>query len=55
MNQAISAVALAHYTDAQTATAFSVTQQLVTSAWSIVLAVILVLTVFGWTNGRAHS
>jgi len=53
VNQAISAVALAHYTDAQTATAFSVTQQLVTTAWSVVLAVILVLTVFGWTNGRA--
>ena len=53
VNQAISAVALARYTDAQTATAFSVTQQLVTTAWSIVLAVIMVLTVFGWTNGRA--
>jgi hypothetical protein len=30
-----------------------VAQQLVTTAWSVTLAVILVLAVFGWTNGRA--
>src|SRR5262245_43267385 len=53
VNQAISAVALADYTDAQTATAFSVAQQLVTTAWNITLAVVFVLAVFGWTNGRA--
>jgi hypothetical protein len=53
VNQAISAIALADYTDAQTATAFSVAQQPVTTAWNVVLAVVLVLIVFGWTNGRA--
>ena len=52
MNQAMSAIALADYTDAPTATAFSVAQQLVTTAWNVVLAV-LVLIVSGWTNGRA--
>jgi uncharacterized membrane protein YbhN (UPF0104 family) len=53
VNQAISAVALADYTDAQTATAYSVAQQLVTTAWGVLLALVLLLTVFGWTNGRA--
>jgi uncharacterized membrane protein YbhN (UPF0104 family) len=53
VTQAISAVALADYTDAQTATAYSLAQQLVMTAWNVVFAVILVLLVFGWTNGRA--
>ena len=53
VTQAISAVALSDYTDAVTATAYSVTQQLVTTGWNVAYAVILVLLVFGWTNGRA--
>jgi uncharacterized membrane protein YbhN (UPF0104 family) len=53
VSQAISAVALNDYTDAQTATAYSLAQQLVMTAWNVVFAVILVLLVFGWTNGRA--
>jgi hypothetical protein len=53
VNEAVSVVALAHYTDAQTATAFSVAQHLVGTSWSILFALILVTTVFGWTNGRA--
>jgi uncharacterized membrane protein YbhN (UPF0104 family) len=53
VTQAISAVALADYTDPQTATAYSLAQQLVMTAWNIAFAVILVLLVFGWTNGRA--
>ncbi len=53
VTQAINAVALSDYTDAQTATAYSLTQQLVMTAWNIVFAVLLVLVVFGWTNGRA--
>ena len=51
--QAISVVALRDYTDAQTATAYSVAQQLVTTAWNVAFALVLVLTVFGWTDGRA--
>jgi uncharacterized membrane protein YbhN (UPF0104 family) len=53
VTQAISAVALKDYTDAQTATAYSVAQQVVMTAWNVAFAVILVLLVFGWTNGRA--
>src|SRR5262245_1909433 len=53
VTQAINAVALSDYTDAQTATAYSLAQQLVMTAWNVVFAVILVLIVFGWTNGRA--
>ena len=53
VSQAISAVALSDFTDAQTATAYSLAQQLVLTAWNVVFAVILVLLVFGWTNGRA--
>jgi hypothetical protein len=53
VTQAISVVALRDYADPQTATAYSVSQQLVTTAWNVGFALILVLTVFGWTNGRA--
>jgi uncharacterized membrane protein YbhN (UPF0104 family) len=53
VNEAVSVVALAHYTDSQTATAFAVAQHLVGTAWSILFALILVTTVFGWTDGRA--
>jgi uncharacterized membrane protein YbhN (UPF0104 family) len=53
VTQAISVVALHDYTDAQTATAYSVAHQLVGTAWGLSLAIILVLSVFGWTDGRA--
>jgi len=53
VNEAVSVVALSHYTDAQTATAFAVDQHLVGTAWNIVFALILVPVVFGWRNGEA--
>ena len=53
VTQAVTAVALKDYTDAQTATAYSVANQLLSTGWKIAFALILVLTVFGWTNGRA--
>jgi uncharacterized membrane protein YbhN (UPF0104 family) len=53
VNEAVSVVALADYTDAQTATAFSVAQQLISTGWNVIFALILVLTVFGWTSGKA--
>jgi hypothetical protein len=40
-------------TDAETATAYSVAQQLVTTAWNIAFALVLVVHVFGWTGGKA--
>jgi uncharacterized membrane protein YbhN (UPF0104 family) len=53
VNQAINAASLHEVTDPATATAYSVSQQLITTAWNIVFAVVLVLAVFGWTGGRA--
>jgi uncharacterized membrane protein YbhN (UPF0104 family) len=53
VNEAVSVVALRDYTDAQTASAYAVAQQLVGTSWSLALALILVLTVFGWTDGKA--
>lgn len=53
VNEAVGVVALKHYTDPQTATAFSVAQHLVGTAWNIVFALILVPAVFGWRNGEA--
>ncbi|MDX6411528.1 MAG: glycosyltransferase AglD [Gaiellaceae bacterium] len=53
VNEAVTVVALARYTDAQTATAFSVEQHLVGTGWNVLFALILVSTVFGWRNGEA--
>jgi hypothetical protein len=39
-------------TDATTATAYSVSQQLVTTAWNIIFGVALMVWVFGWTGGK---
>jgi phosphatidylinositol alpha-mannosyltransferase len=52
VNQAINAVALDDVTDTATATAYSLGQQLVTTAWNILLAIVLVSFVFGWHGGR---
>lgn len=53
VTQAANVAALSDYTDATTATAYSVAQQLVTTAWNITFAVILVVVFFGWTGGKA--
>jgi hypothetical protein len=53
LNEAMSVVALAHYTDAQTAAAFAVGQHFFGTASSILVALILVPAVFGWKNGEA--
>ena len=34
------------------ATAYSAAQQLITTAWNVVFAVIMVCWVFGWSGGR---
>ena len=52
VTQALNSVALSGSTDTATATAYSISQQLVTSAWNIVLAVALVSWVFGWSGGK---
>ncbi len=53
VTQAMNSAALSGSTDAATATAYSIGQQLIVSAWDVVLAVILVCWVFGWSGGKA--
>jgi uncharacterized membrane protein YbhN (UPF0104 family) len=52
VTQALNSVALSGSTDAATATAYSISQQLVTTAWNVILAVIMVSWVFGWRGGK---
>jgi len=53
LNEAMSVVALAHYTDAQTATAFAVGQHFFGTTCNVAVALVLVPAVFGWKNGEA--
>lgn len=53
VTQAMNSAALSGSVDASTATAYSIGQQLVITAWDVVLAVILVSWVFGWSGGKA--
>src|SRR6185503_19346974 len=53
VTQAMNSVALAGSTDTATATAYSISQQIVTSAWNVVFAIALVCWVFGWSGGKA--
>jgi uncharacterized membrane protein YbhN (UPF0104 family) len=53
VNQAFNTFALDQYTDSTTATAYSVGQQLVTTAFNVGFAVVLVCMVFGWRGGSA--
>lgn len=52
VTQAMNTAALSKDTDASSATAYSIAQQLITSAWNVLFAVLLVSWVFGWTGGR---
>jgi uncharacterized membrane protein YbhN (UPF0104 family) len=51
VNQAFNTFALDSYTNSTTATAYSVSQQLVTTAFNIGFAIILICVVFGWSGG----
>jgi uncharacterized membrane protein YbhN (UPF0104 family) len=53
VTQAMNAAALSGSTTTATATAYSISQQLVTSAWNVIFAVALVSWVFGWSGGKA--
>jgi|SRR6185437_15914956 len=50
--QGFNALSLRNVTSASNATAYSVAQQLVETAWSIALAILLLVRAFGWTGGR---
>jgi uncharacterized membrane protein YbhN (UPF0104 family) len=52
VNQAMNVAALRNVTSASNATRYSVTQQLVTTAWDIVFGLAMVAWVFGWTGGK---
>src|SRR4051812_26098397 len=53
VNQAFHVASLKGVTDSTTATAYSVAQQLVTTAWNILFAMIVLVFAFGWTGGKA--
>jgi uncharacterized membrane protein YbhN (UPF0104 family) len=52
VNQAFNVASLSGVTDATTATAYSVAQQLVTTAWNIIFAIITLCVAFGWSGGK---
>ena len=52
VNQAMNTAALRNETSKSNATAYSAAQQLITTAWNVLFAMIMVSWVFGWTGGR---
>jgi uncharacterized membrane protein YbhN (UPF0104 family) len=52
VTQAFNVASLSGVTSATNATAYSVAQQLVTTAWNILLAIVLMAWAFGWTGGQ---
>jgi uncharacterized membrane protein YbhN (UPF0104 family) len=52
VTQAFNVASLRGITDPTTATAYSVASQLLSAAWSIVLAIALMIWAWGWTGGK---
>jgi uncharacterized membrane protein YbhN (UPF0104 family) len=52
VNQATNVAALDNVTDAATATAYSLGQQLAITAWNMLFAVAIVIWAFGWKGGK---
>jgi uncharacterized membrane protein YbhN (UPF0104 family) len=52
VNQAADVAVLSDVTDAATATAYSLGQQLAITAWNVAFAVVLVIWAFGWSGGK---
>jgi uncharacterized membrane protein YbhN (UPF0104 family) len=53
ITQAVSTASLSHVADPPTATAYSLGQQLVTTAWNQLFAISMIVWAFGWTGGKA--
>jgi uncharacterized membrane protein YbhN (UPF0104 family) len=53
VNQAFNVASLNGVTSTANATAYSVAQQLVTTAWNIVFAIIMLAWAFGWSGGES--
>jgi hypothetical protein len=51
VNQAFNTFALDSYTNPETATAYSLGQQLITTAFNTGFAIVLICIVFGWSGG----
>ena len=52
VTQAFNVASLRHVADPADATAFSVANQLLSTAWNIVLALVLMIWAWGWTGGK---
>lgn len=52
VTQAMNSAALAGSTSTQNATAYSIGQQLIVTAWDAIFAIVLVSWVFGWSGGK---
>jgi uncharacterized membrane protein YbhN (UPF0104 family) len=52
ITQAVNSASLNDVTDPTTATAYSLGQQLVTTAWNQIFAAVLLVWAFGWTGGK---
>ncbi len=52
VNQAFNVASLKGIATTEQATAYSVAQQLVTTAWNIIYGIILVVWAFGWSGGK---
>jgi uncharacterized membrane protein YbhN (UPF0104 family) len=52
VTQAMNSAALSGEVSAKTATAYSIGQQLIVSAWDVLFAIILVSWAFGWSSGK---
>jgi pyruvate carboxylase len=50
--QGFNVLSLKGVTSTANATAYSVSQQLVTTAWGILFAILLLIRAFGWTDGK---
>jgi uncharacterized membrane protein YbhN (UPF0104 family) len=55
VTQAMNSAALSGEASAKDATAYSIGQQLIISAWDVVFAIVLVCWVFGWSGGKQWS
>jgi uncharacterized membrane protein YbhN (UPF0104 family) len=52
ITQAVNAASLTNVTDPTTAAAYSLGQQLITTAWNQVFAIVLLISAFGWSGGK---
>jgi uncharacterized membrane protein YbhN (UPF0104 family) len=52
VNQAFNVASLNGVTSAQTATAYSVAQQVIMTAWNILFGIVMMTWAFGWSGGK---